>query len=686
MTSKNMSVSLRVLLQGSATKEFAQQLKTLRGETLAFANVATKANSEVLKLAATFKLATAEGKVLASVLGQLSGQSTLLGGRSRTLASDINVVNASLQHGARDAERMRRELERLRGTGSPRPLPPSGGAGGSSSVASGSNGLVTGAAVGFLPVVMQSKKITDYDYELAHAANVAYAEKGSAARIAGKSILNEKVLAAARHGGTTREQALETYNAIVAQGVDGFKGEDAANTLPMFLRAATATGASPTEIANIALKSVQSLGLSKNEAPKVLEMALKSGQEGGFELRDMAKWLPEQMANMRGAGLSGLDGLSSVLALNQMSLITAGSTDTAGNNVVNLLGKINSDDTARDLRKFGIDLSGRIANNKAKGKDGLDTFFEITKEIADRDPRVKKLQQQIDDSKTPEEKRKLMLEQADILQGSALGKIIQDRQARAALLGAVYNQDKYQQLKSVQNTARNDSGIETNYGTVSVASKAEFGALATEVNNAFYNALNPTVDKLGDFAQSTADVMAKYPTMSKYVVATGAALTTLAAVTALASWATGKNLLAMAMADKGLIGFATRLGAMTLGMAAAGAAGYAVGTALRDVTGWAMDKFGLGDLATTIDNSFGEGIALILARFGIKEAEDVVNMSRDTKYQEKIDQANQTEALINDMVERAGYQPVNLNATFQVDGSTLATIVESYQVKDFRRN
>ena len=140
MTSKNMSVSLRVLLQGSATKEFAQQLKTLRGETLAFANVATKANSEVVKLANGLKEAIVAGKALTSTLAQLTGQSTLLGGRSRTLASDINVVNASLQHGARDAERMRRELERLRGVNPPRPLPPNGGAGGSAP-----NGGVGGA-------------------------------------------------------------------------------------------------------------------------------------------------------------------------------------------------------------------------------------------------------------------------------------------------------------------------------------------------------------------------------------------------------------------------------------------------------------------------------------------------------------------------------------------------------------
>ncbi len=134
---------------------------------------------------------------------------------------------------------------------------------------------------------------------------------------------------------------------------------------------------------------------------------------------------------------------------------------------------------------------------------------------------------------------------------------------------------KYEEIKKAVIEAQNSKGIETNYETVSVASKAEFGALATEINNAFFNALNPTIKVLGDFSQSTANAMAKYPVMSQAVVGTGASLATLGVLTALASRATGKNLLAMAMTDKGLIGFATRLGAMTLGIAAALAGGYA---------------------------------------------------------------------------------------------------------------
>jgi hypothetical protein len=263
-------------------------------------------------------------------------------------------------------------------------------------------------------------------------------------------------------------------------------------------------------------------------------------------------------------------------------------------------------------------------------------------------------------------------EQADILQGSAIGKIVQDRQAMSALVALMYNREKYEEIKKAVIEAQNSKGIETNYETVSVASKAEFGALATEINNSFYDALNPTINILGDFAQSTANAMTKYPAMSRAVVGTGAALVTLAAMTTLASMVMGKNILTM--------------NKWALGIASAAAVGYALGTGLREVAGYAMDKFGLGNLATTIDNTLGEGIALILARFGVSEAENAIQNNDDAEQALYNEQKDKSEALINDIVERAGYQPINLNATFQVDGSTLATIVQSYQVKDLRRN
>lgn len=47
-------------------------------------------------------------------------------------------------------------------------------------------------------------------------------------------------------------------------------------------------------------------------------MAIKAGQAGSFELADMAKYLPEQLANAGNAGMKGLDDFATLLGLNQL--------------------------------------------------------------------------------------------------------------------------------------------------------------------------------------------------------------------------------------------------------------------------------------------------------------------------------------------------------------------------------
>lgn len=75
-------------------------------------------------------------------------------------------------------------------------------------------------------------------------------------------------------------------------------------------------------------------------------------------MKDMARWLPQQLAAMKSAGMGAtLDNFSSLLNANQLAFMTAGSTDEAGNNLVNLLAKISSQDIVTKAKK--IDINGQ---------------------------------------------------------------------------------------------------------------------------------------------------------------------------------------------------------------------------------------------------------------------------------------------------------------------------------------
>ena len=117
------------------------------------------------------------------------------------------------------------------------------------------------------------------------------------------------------------------------------KADTAMKLLPTLQKAAVGTGASTEDLAQIAISAMQQFDISEDKIGEVLDKAVAAGQAGNFELSDMARWLPKQMAAGKAAGLSGMNGLEALLMANQQARVTAGSEDEAGNNLSNLLVK-----------------------------------------------------------------------------------------------------------------------------------------------------------------------------------------------------------------------------------------------------------------------------------------------------------------------------------------------------------
>ncbi|HDL5104094.1 TPA: phage tail tape measure protein, partial [Mannheimia haemolytica] len=144
-------------------------------------------------------------------------------------------------------------------------------------------------------------------------------------------------------GGGTKEDALVTLDTLIASGT--VKAETAMSLLPTLQKGAVATGASSEDMAKIAISSMQQFGIKEEDIGRALDMAVAAGQAGSFELAYMASWLPQQMAAAKQAGLSSIEGFERLLIANQQARVTAGTSDEAGNNLVNLLGKITAKET-----------------------------------------------------------------------------------------------------------------------------------------------------------------------------------------------------------------------------------------------------------------------------------------------------------------------------------------------------
>jgi len=449
-----------------------------------------------------------------------------------------------------------------------------------------------------------------YDERLANMANTAFAERDFKGRRQGMSELEAAInKAVGKGGGGTREEAAEALDTLIASGA--FEADDAKTMLPQLMRFQTATGASANQLAQIGIRAMQTFKIKPDELPNVLNMALAAGQAGGFELRDMAKWLPQQMASATMSGMSGRSGFAKLAALNQAAVITAGTKDEAGNNVVNLLSKINSSDTANDAKKLGINLPKYLQERRAKGIDSVDAFGELVSQTVNKRDDYKALQKKLAAAKGDDQKKEALEGMATIAQGAGIGKLIQDRQALMALLGMMNNADY---MKKVLETVRQNDVSENGAGDKNYELMASTPAFQLRMaqqqkdigQKAVLDGLTPAI---GRAAEAFGDLANKHPLLvGSLTLATGA-LGALAGAAGLASIAMGGKAGpvggAIGRAATWAAGSGLARGALR-GVGIAGAAG--LGAAAGD---WALGKtFGEESAITRYGSSGLNGAAI----------------------------------------------------------------------------
>lgn len=353
-------------------------------------------------------------------------------------------------------------------------------------------GVAAGAAAGAYVLAQPVNRTMDFDTSLRHAANTMYAGKSMAEKRAGMAEIKKSVMDAAYVGGTTRDAALEAMNTMVASGA--MSDEAVKKLLPTVMKTATAANTEGNDIANIVTKALQA-GFKEADIPSLLDRALQSGADGGFELKDMSRWLPQQLAAMKNAGMGAtLDNFSSLLNANQLSFMTAGNTDEAGNNLVNLLAKINSQDIVTKAKKItingkeGFDFTASMNKRQAAGMNSLDALVDIVGEITAKDEKSAALMKQINAAQGDEAKLALLENQKALVDGTAIGKLVSDRQALMALLALVNNRQELTRLQAGQTNAA--GAVDGAYGFVAegagfkksqfslAKSEAEYGAAA----------------------------------------------------------------------------------------------------------------------------------------------------------------------------------------------------------------
>lgn len=377
-----------------------------------------------------------------------------------------------------------------------------------------------------------------YERKLADMSNTAFADQGIAGRKTGMQQMDSLIRDSVKTGGGNKDSAADTLNSMLASGAVDF--ESAKTLLPVIQKYATASGADPKDLAQIAIRLKQTFGIKNEDIGKALNMSISAGQAGSFELADQAKFVPAQLANASNIGMSGLDDYATLLSLNQASAITAGDSSQAGNNVVNLLAKINSQDAANaasrvKINGHGIDLPGSLSAARGKGINALDAFNGIVDKVVANNPAYQKLQEQLKTAKG-DDRRKIMESQTKLLAGSGIGKIVADQQALMALVGYRANKEYVKDVKDSANAQRylpeGQRAGDLNYQVIQDTNDFKTDQLKNVRDFSEMDSIKPLSDVLGRLSKELTDYADKYPDLTTAVSGATTGIKALAAVAA----------------------------------------------------------------------------------------------------------------------------------------------------------
>ncbi|EAQ35759.1 putative bacteriophage protein [Nitrobacter sp. Nb-311A] len=235
---------------------------------------------------------------------------------------------------------------------------------------------VLGPAAAAYGGVQAVKRYADTDLALTRIGITADATKE---QIDG---LNKSVRDLAYGSGKSFDEVTKGLESLVAGGLDLDKAMPA---LPAIAKTAQAAGAEVQDMATTTLALNQSLGISTTKMQSAFDVLVTSGKAGKFELKDMARYMASIAPAAAAIGLKGEEGLKRIVAVLQTIRAGTGSTEEAASSVQNIFAKMESEETSKRFKKFGIDLRKEMKEARKEGKDLLTVFTELTEKATKGD-------------------------------------------------------------------------------------------------------------------------------------------------------------------------------------------------------------------------------------------------------------------------------------------------------------
>ena len=165
---------------------------------------------------------------------------------------------------------------------------------------------------------------------------------------------------------------------VLAEGGLDFKTQNA--VMEVIAETVQATGSTPTVIAELVRSMIQeNLGVAPEDVRAGLDRAAKGGNEGGFELADMAQHFPSLASNYQASGRTGLSAVEELVAMLQVARKGTGSSSEAATNAGEWFTKIFAPDATKNFKdEHGINLAAIKRRADERGSSfAIDMVAEV---------------------------------------------------------------------------------------------------------------------------------------------------------------------------------------------------------------------------------------------------------------------------------------------------------------------
>lgn len=595
-------------------------------------------------------------RLLAQILQQQQRSSSLINQQLQQQQRSYQIQLNTLRQQVAAAERLKQQLQQA--GQAQRDNQRNGGSGGSNLM--GNTAAVVGGtyAAGNIGA-NYLKDPRDYMRQISLATDTALAgEKMSVAEFNNKVAEMQKfVRKAAVSGGSKPQDLVQGLNTLVSSNVYGFS--ELQDVLLQTSKTAFAAGAAPDDIAAM---SVAQKNFGLTNLARANDQAMKAGQLGSFELRDMARYMPDLLTQGKNAGYIGDKGYQDLLVMMQLSKKTAGTAEGAAVNLSDLLGSFSQYHLglsfAKHIRvqdgdpiaaygvskkKKGFDWTTYATNMREQGVGEVEAAALLMNRQMETSPLYRKYRDKAQGAlKSGNNSEYLENVQAatQIAAQSEIGKIFHNKQALMAFMGFTMN------MGSGGFKEKLDIGVENSAGTVDESHKrqanqeyAKDGSFETARFYAKTDNYNDVAGWLGDLKQGIADFASSNE---------GVAAAASAAVVGLTAVATAGGIAALTMrrggASAGVGGLlGGKVGTVSLAagqVALSGALGYGIGTEIRDM-------YMQTESGQKFDDYMGEKIAQTLALFGNDDAKAAVDAQ--AKYEQMVSQQQEANTLSKDI-------------------------------------